>query len=115
VPLNNLSWAEGEPNGELLRQNCLLYDQSSEVYFDLFCKYKFCSICQLDEEPIFKLKGLCGKQTIIDTDYIFLYGQVSISSTFYARLFCTNLVLAAFSSQVWLWQKFVQKNAPVKR
>ncbi len=38
----------------------------------------------------------------------------SISSTFYVRLFCTNVALAAFSSYFWLWWKICTKNARVK-
>ena len=75
MSLSDLPWDRGEPNGELLRENCLLYDQSNEVYFDFNCKYRFCSLCQFKEEAVFKLKGLCGQQTIIDSDYIFIYDQ----------------------------------------
>ncbi len=42
-----------------------------------------------------------------------LFGQVLISSTFFARVFRTNVILAAFSSYILALAKICTKNARI--
>ncbi len=84
-----LPWAEGEPDGAFLQHNCVGASQETLAYYDVDCNWDLCFICQFEEERIFKLKGLCSEQTLVDSDYIYLSNQI----TFKGLLGRTNIIL----------------------
>jgi hypothetical protein len=92
----DLPWAEYEPSGEYLQQKCVY---ASDAFYSANCNGKGCSICQFEEERIFKLKGLCSDQAIVDTDYIYVSDENNQSHIMFRGLLGrTNLVLKQNSS-----------------
>ena len=67
-------WANGEPQREYLDSNCAAAFQFEDEHFlrSCGCDLKFCPICKFSRESMFRLRGLCPTQKLIDTDYFFL-------------------------------------------
>ena len=54
-----LPWADGQPGSEYSHQDCVLLYLDDSRYYDTSCNYALCSLCQIEEEAIFKLKACC--------------------------------------------------------
>jgi len=55
------AWGTGEPNGDVV-ENCLEAVVSHRQWNDVDCGHKRWFFCQLDERPIFRLRGKAGKE-----------------------------------------------------
>jgi hypothetical protein len=89
-----LPWSKGEPNGHDLGDECIILKPDPSLYFDIRCKNTYCFNCQFEGETIFKLKGLCLEQELIDTDYIFMHSFIPFGEfTFRGLLGRTNITL----------------------
>ena len=72
-----LPWAPGEPQREYLDRNCVMTKRLNDKYFiySSDCHSILCPPCQFFREPIFKMRGLCPGQNLVDTDYHFLVNE----------------------------------------
>jgi hypothetical protein len=76
--INYLPWSRGEPNGGELGDSCIILKQDPMLYFDVTCETQYCFACQFQGDTLFKLRGLCLEQELIDTDYIFMHSFIQI-------------------------------------
>jgi len=56
APIQYLPWADGQPESEYVNEDCVFIYLESFKYYDIECKYMLCSLCQIKDEAIFKLK-----------------------------------------------------------
>jgi len=75
--IDYLPWSVGEPNGGELGDSCIILKPDPSLYFDATCKNHFCFACQFQGDTVFKLKGLCLEQELIDTEYIFMHSYIT--------------------------------------
>ena len=50
-------WDAGEPNGETI-ENCVVLRRTGR-WNDLDCARSTCAICDMQETPVFEMRGLC--------------------------------------------------------
>ena len=94
TPIDYLPWSRGEPNGVELGDECIILKNEPILYFDITCKTPFCFACQFNGDTLFKLRGLCLDQELIDTDYIFMHSFIPFGEwTFRGLLGRTNITL----------------------
>jgi hypothetical protein len=77
--LTFLPWMVGEPNGDLVGEECIMLKGREypclgfvRRYFDLSCYIETCFECSFQQDTILQIRGLCNEQTLIDTQYVFI-------------------------------------------
>jgi len=73
---SNLPWADGEPNGELRNENCVLSNVQHLSFLDMSCSEKYCFPCQFNVDVFFDIRGLCEEQVFMKFIYnLFIFVQ----------------------------------------
>ncbi len=96
-----LPWFQGEPNGEITSEDCVVAYLSTAKYHDIKCQEKICFSCQFQREVTFKLKGLCSEQELIDTDYIFLIDQITNGNLIFQGILGKTFIEFNKTTRTW--------------
>lgn len=95
---NNRIWLKSEPNGDRI-ENCI--GASKDGFYDKTCKdqARMWSLCQLQELPIFRLRGLCHKAGF-DTDYAWT-GELTKKDRFTFQGFSKSFISYDAGAEMW--------------
>ena len=101
--MSNLPWAKNNPSVEHLKENCVFAQQSSMRLLNERCENKYCSLCNFKEDSVFRLKGFCSEQSLIDTHYTF----VNENGVAFRGLYGKTFIAVNETSQKWHLTEYV--------
>ena len=68
-PTDYQPWFLGEPNGGD-QENCGMVWSAQNAWNDKNCRRILCGFCQLDNAPVFTLRGMMSKYCVVHNIYI---------------------------------------------
>jgi hypothetical protein len=101
--MSNLPWAVNNPTVEHLKENCVLALQWSLRFHSRRCENTYCSLCNFKEDSVFRLKGFCSEQSLIDTHYTF----VNENGVAFRGLYGKTFMAVNETSQKWQLTEYV--------
>ena len=96
-----LPWFPGEPNGEITAEDCVGAYLFTKKYYDIKCDEKRCFSCQFQREVLYKLRGLCLEQELIDTNYIFLMNQIPFGNLIFQGILGKTFIVFNKTTHTW--------------
>ena len=98
--VNFFNWWSGEPNGEIINENCIHVLDSK--YIDISCDlYPACFPCKIHEDKIFRLKGFCTSRTRLDTDYYLPADMLADGKIGFRGLLGYSYIILNRDTSVW--------------
>ena len=101
-----LPWAEGEPNGVTIDEDCIAFTRKSDKYVDVKCSGKRCFSCQFKQNTIFHLKGLCDEQDFIDRNYVLQQDKLKAGKLEFYGLSEKSFIVTYPNSTKWELMSF---------
>ena len=100
VPVNFIPWYSGEPNGELINEDCIQAVNTS--YLDVRCEsFNFCFPCQVEDKIIFRLRGLSDELSERDSGFILPWDRMKQGQKVFNGLLGKSLIKYNRANATW--------------
>jgi hypothetical protein len=74
----------------------------NDTYADINCSVnKYCFPCIAEGERVFNLRGVCKEQTMLDTDYIFLFDELKRGEITFRGVLGKSFITFNRLNQTW--------------